>query len=67
MKNLPRINNSFRLSYAFSKFYEEVWQNKTGNYDYDNRNKMRRRDSPMVVVAPELIKQEIYNKFSPVF
>ena len=58
----PRIRNNFRLSLAFTKFYTQVWlkNNDTGSRSY-------KAPSSYPIVQPEHIKQEIYNKFSPVF
>lgn len=54
IKDVPRINQTLRLSYAFSKFYEEVYcQKKDRNYGI---KKFLRMDSPLLVVTPELIK-----------
>ena len=61
--HLPRVRQSFKLSHAFSKFYEEVWFER-GPEEHFN---YRKKGNDMQVVSPEHIKQEIYTKFSPVF
>jgi hypothetical protein len=41
-KDTKRLRNTFRLSLAFTKFYQDVWQKK-GNIDYDNEGGRKRK------------------------
>mmetsp|Transcript_19211 Transcript_19211/g.18351 ORF Transcript_19211/g.18351 Transcript_19211/m.18351 type:complete len:147 (+) Transcript_19211:70-510(+) len=61
-KEKNRVKNSFRLSLAFAKFFIDVWIKKnTQNLGPEGRK------SFISVVSPDLIKTEIYTRFSPVY
>jgi len=60
-KDKSRIKNSFRLSLAFTKFYQDVWIKKNVNVSSKSHKAIS------IVVSPDLIKNEIYSKFSPVY
>ena len=58
------MKNTFRLSLAFTKFYQDVWLKKNNKNLMQEDNKSAKQS--FVVVSPNYIEQEIFSKFSPV-
>lgn len=63
---MPRVRNTFRLSLAFTKFYQDVWL-KRNNQQLVQEITGRKQRYLAVVVSPDYVRNEIINKFSPVF
>ena len=60
------MRNNFKLSAAFTKFSQDVWLKKNNQlYTFDRSSD--RRGRLQVIITPEMIKQEIYSTFSPVY
>jgi hypothetical protein len=67
-KDVSRLKNNFRLSLSFTKFYQDVWMKKNNQQlQQEITTRARGRQQLVVVVSPDYIKQEIVNKFSPVY